>query len=106
MVYSFPVQSGRPAILLYPSRNSIDESKLLKDTFFNSNLHMRFFKEEDDAILENIKKLAYNKEYQKKWQEKIEEFCNYDLYNYGCASEYIANWIIDWYNKRDLLVKD
>ena len=37
------------------------------------------------------------------WKDKIEDYCKNDLFNYGCASEFIAKWICNWYKNREIL---
>lgn len=106
MGYSFPMVCKRPAILLYPSHSLIPNDRLQRDTFYNDKLHIRIFEEEDSKFVDIVKKLANSKYCQQEWRDKIEDFCKNDLYHYGNASKYLTNWIIDWYNKRDILRKE
>ena len=50
-----------------------------------------------------MQELAGNKAVQQQWREKIEDYCKNDLYHYGNASEFIAKWICNWYNNREIL---
>ena len=50
-----------------------------------------------------IIKLSSNKNYQEHWRNKIEHYCKEDMYHYGRASEYLVEWINQWYKKREIL---
>ena len=104
MCYSFPTVNKRPAIVLYPSRGSLLGNE--NDVFFHPSLHIQCFEEEDSELLETIKTLANDGRTQKQWQERIEDFCREDCYHYGNASVFLTDWIIDWYDKRDILIKE
>ena len=102
MAYSYPVLAKKPSILLYFDIHSSD-SILQKDTFFNSSLHIRLCQDEIKNLLPILKDLAENKATQQQWKDKIKDYCKNDLYHYGCASEFIAQWICEWYQKREIL---
>lgn len=104
MGYSFPALCKRPSILLYPSRSLIPSDKLQRDTYYNDKLHIRIFEEEDAKFIDIVRRLANDKQYQQEWRSKIEDFCQNDIYHYGNASAYLANWIMDWYDRREILV--
>ncbi|MDA3968308.1 hypothetical protein [Helicobacter ibis] len=103
LCYSYPSITKRPCILIYPQRNSIEDSVLSNDIFYNENLHIRIFLDEIDLFMSFIFELSSNIEIQKQWKEKIDNYCKNDLYNFGNASEYLANWIMQWYNNREIL---
>ena len=50
-----------------------------------------------------IIKLSSNKNYQEHWRNKIEHYCKEDMYHYGRASEYLVEWINQWYKKREIM---
>ncbi|MDE5602576.1 MAG: hypothetical protein K2I71_01445, partial [Helicobacter sp.] len=103
MMYSYPVITKRPAILLYPKKDSIPQDLLEQDCFYHKDLHIRIFEEDSKDLIEILQKLSMDKKYQKEWERKIQKYCKEDLYNFGNASEYLANWIVEWYNKREIL---
>ncbi|WP_034556391.1 hypothetical protein [Helicobacter canadensis] len=104
LMYSYPALTKRPAILLYPEKNTIPKDLLDEDCFYNPKLHIRLFKEEaKEGIIKYLKKLSKDLEYQKQWQKQIEDYCKNDLYNFGDASRYIANFILEWYQARSIL---
>lgn len=101
--YSFPVISKRPVILLYPKKDEICKEKLEKDDFFQSDLHERLFEDDDDKFSSLVNSLANDELLQEKWRVKITNFCENNLYNYGKASVAIADWICEWFAKREIL---
>ncbi|MDE5603774.1 MAG: hypothetical protein K2I71_07685, partial [Helicobacter sp.] len=46
MMYSYPVITKRPAILLYPKKESIPQDLLEQDCFYHKDLHIRIFEED------------------------------------------------------------
>ena len=97
MGYSYPPIAKRPALLIYPD----DNGEL--DTYFNDKIHIKFHRGDFDGIINAVDCLANNLDTQKLWHNKIIDYCKNDLFNYGCASEFIAKWICDWYNNREIL---
>ncbi|MCI7047281.1 hypothetical protein [Helicobacter sp.] len=105
MGYSYPPIVKRPAILLYPIKSAV------KDVYYNPKIHIKFYKDcnmivdggEGDNIKEVITKLSFDENYQKYWRDKIEHYCKEDMYHYGNASEYLVEWINQWYRKREIL---
>lgn len=103
MMYSLPCITKRPSILLYPSRECLDEYSIVNDTFYNDELHIRIFEDDNQDIMQIIDELSTSKTCQNEWARKIENYCQNTLYNYGHASEYLADWIVQWYDNRELV---
>ncbi|MCI5968903.1 hypothetical protein [Helicobacter sp.] len=105
MMYSYPVITMRPAILLYPDENEILKDVLENDSFYNENLHIRIFGNDINGFLATLESLTKDS-VKIEWKNRINHYRFMDLYNFKNSSEYIANWIINWYNKRKLLIKE
>ncbi len=103
MMYSYPVITKRPAILLYPHTKEIPQEVLENDCFYRENLHLRIFEEEESIFVEMLRKLSEDLDYQKEWERKILDYCYKDLYHFKNASSYLSNWILKWYEKRKWL---
>ena len=103
MMYSYPVITKRPAILLYPKSQEI--LKGAEDCFYHQDLHLRIFGDRIADFLECVESLTKDST-QKLWEKKIAHYCESDLYNFECASAFLADWIIRWYQKRKLLIKE
>ncbi|EES89364.1 hypothetical protein [Helicobacter canadensis] len=103
MMYSYPVITKRPAILLYPNRNDTNQEILENDCFYQENLHIRIFEEDESSFIEVFVKLSEDLSYQREWEKKILDYCQNDLFNFKNASIYLSNWILKWYKKRRLL---
>lgn len=102
MLYTFPITTKRPGILYY-SLETVSSYENKFDSFYNSDLHLCFCKGQEDLIIDAIYRLKNDLEYQNKWHKKIDSFIKNNLFNAGKASEFLANWIIDWYEKRELI---
>ncbi|MDA3967554.1 hypothetical protein [Helicobacter sp. WB40] len=102
MLYSYPIATKKPSIIMYPKRDSISFDTLENDCFYNDKIHIRIFEEDDYSIVEILKKLQEEQESQK-WKDKIEDYCKNDLYNFGNASKEIAKWIIEWYENMEIM---
>ncbi len=104
LMYSYPVTAKRPAILLYPTKDTIPKDLLEEDSFYNPSLHIRLFKEEAKESIKNyLKRLSDDLEYQRQWKEKIEDYCQNNLYHFGSASKSIADFILEWYQAHNIL---
>lgn len=102
MAWSFPLCSLRPAILLYPRKSSINAEILRDDFFYEDRLHIRLFKEQWINLPKILKKLQ-SEESQKFWAEKIIDFRKNELFNFGRASEAIADFICEFFARREIL---
>lgn len=100
MLYSFPILTNRPALLLYPKESECKENEIKNDPFYEPNLHIRIFAENDETIPAICRKLQEKKE-QEIWAQKIENFRQNELYNFGKASEFLVQFICDWYERRE-----
>lgn len=107
MGYSYPPLAKRPAILLYPSE-SVKLLQTTKDAYYNPKIHIRYIQASAGGgncgeLVSIVRNLAEDKATQQQWKDKIEDYCKNDLFNYGCASEFIAKWICNWYKNREIL---
>lgn len=100
MLYSFPILTNRPALLLYPPRKDLKENEIKNDPFYEEHLHIRIFAEDDEKIPTICQKLQEKRE-QEIWAQKIENFRANELYNFGKASEFLVQFICNWYERRE-----
>lgn len=108
MCYSAPVISKRPCIMPYPSKARLAASQMpdfleKDDGFFHPSLHIRIFEDDEEStLIAHLRELEKTKT-QKEWEAKIKDYCQNDLYNFGKSAEYIAQWICEWYENREIL---
>lgn len=102
MAYSYPILAKKPCILLYLGINSCDLFSI-EDTFYHPSLHIRLCNDELKLLDGIARQLKADENYQKYWRDKIEHYCKEDMYHYGNASEYLVEWINQWYRKREIL---
>ena len=102
MAYTYPILTKKPCVLLYLQNNSWDIA-LKNDIFYHPSLHIRLCQNEMESLEKIVYQLRKDKNYQEHWRNKIEHYCKEDMYHYGRASEYLVEWINQWYKKREIM---
>ncbi|MDE5603562.1 MAG: hypothetical protein K2I71_06580, partial [Helicobacter sp.] len=89
MLYTYPLITHKPALLLQPLEANI------QDNFYEKRLHIKIFTKEE--LLQVIAKLEHNKGFRMQREDLIKDFITRDSYCYGNASIAIAKYIQEYF---------
>ena len=102
MLYTYPIITKKPSIIMQPPKEWFDEHPNVEDNFYNEKLQIKCF--DTDEMLQTIE-LLKQKDFQEKRKAMIEDFCKNDAYNVGNASEKIAEFIDSYFKDRKTILE-